>query len=98
MQQTDASGGATGDPSSESASNPEENNRHEPSVLEHVIETATGRSDVEKEVRGTFAYQSTTEFAASGILIKSQLCLQVSMVLILLALCGRSGPSVTKET
>lgn len=52
MQQTDA-GDGTEDQPSEAMVKSEQNNNHEPSVLDYVIEKATGRSDVEQEIRGT---------------------------------------------
>lgn len=52
MQQTDA-GDGTEDQPSEAMVKSEQNNNHEPSVLDYVIEKATGRSDVEQEIKGT---------------------------------------------
>lgn len=55
MQQTDAGDGGTDDLLSVAVSKLEQNNHHEASVLEYVIEKATGRSDVEQEIRGTLS-------------------------------------------
>ncbi|KAG6365751.1 hypothetical protein INS49_007362 [Diaporthe citri] len=50
MQQTDASPGGTDETLSEAVLKSEENDHHDLSVLQHVIEKATGRSDVEQEI------------------------------------------------
>lgn len=62
MQQTDASPGGTDDPLSEAALKSEENDQHDLSVLQHVIEKATGRSDVEQEIKGT-----PTDYKFTGV-------------------------------
>lgn len=63
MQQTDASPGGADDRLTEAVLKSEEIDHHDLSVLQHVIEKATGRSDIEQEIKGTPIDYTVTGFA-----------------------------------
>ncbi|KAH6995319.1 ABC transporter [Ilyonectria destructans] len=61
LQQTDASNSNPDDPLSEAVLKTDGSNPQGPSVLEHVIEEATARSDIEQEIRALSAGVNDTD-------------------------------------